>query len=86
MLKIIGCLIEFSTSESEPKHKMIPMNQSMCIYYSFFSIDPLTLLHALSLMVVLPQTLLQVVNKVTLVVAQNTLDYEALDLYIVNVS
>lgn len=36
MLKIIGCLIEFSTSESEPKHKMIPMNQSMCIYYSFF--------------------------------------------------
>ena len=52
----------------------------------FFFIDPLTLLHALSLMVVLPQTLLQVVNNVTLVVAQNTLDYEVLDLYVVNVS
>ena len=37
-------------------------------------------------MVVLLQICLQVVNHVTLVVAQNTVDYEALDLYTVNVS
>lgn len=48
--------------------------------------DPLILLHTLRLMAVFPQTLLQVVNRVTLVVAQNALDYETSDLYIVNVS
>jgi len=71
--------IEFSTSESEPGHiKMFPLNQSICIYYN--------LLHSLTLTALLLQTLLQVVNHVTLVVAQNTVDYEALDLYTVNVS
>lgn len=54
------------------------MNQSICIYYN--------LLHSLTLTALLLQTLLQVVNHVTLVVAQNTVDYEALDLYTVNVS
>lgn len=51
---------------------------SICIYYN--------LLHSLTLTALLLQTLLQVVNHVTLVVAQNTVDYEALDLYTVNVS
>ena len=78
MSKKFGSSIEFSTFESEPRHKMIPVNQSICIYDD--------LLHSLRLMAVLPQTLLQVINDVTLVVAQNTVDYEALDLYTVNVS
>ena len=75
MSKKFGRSIE--SIESEPRQKIIPLNQSIgIIIYCIRWV----------IMTVSSQTLLKVINHVILMVAQNTVDYEALDLYTVNVS